>query len=463
MSTAPGAALLASLAPDLYLAADAVGDSYSCDWTLLTPQRPGVVFRPRCTDEVAKILTLCHQHNQALVIQGGRSGLAGGATPQAGELSLSLEKMNQIVELDPEGMTITVGAGTPLQNIQEAASKHGLEFPMDLGARGSCQAGGIVATNAGGNQVIQHGMTRALVLGLTAVLADGTIVAAENSLLKNNAGYDLKQWFIGTEGTLGVVTQVTFRLRQAKAAKASALCACSSFDQVTALLALCDKQLPVVCAFEVMWQDYLSAALTITGSPAPFSPPARYSVLVQTEGSTESQLKDAFEACLGGALEQGLIGDAVLASSLADNARLWALRDAIAELLPTLKHAVTFDVGIPVKHMGALSDSIESDLRQELDNCQCLMFGHIGDGNLHIVAGSGRAEDKPRIEQIVYRRTQSVGGSISAEHGIGMLKKHWLGHSRSETEIALMRTLKHTLDPKGILNPGRVFDAEITP
>ncbi|MFK7957928.1 MAG: FAD-binding oxidoreductase [Lysobacterales bacterium] len=451
-------AVLNSLSEDLYLTGDAVGDGYASDWTLDSPLRPDVVFRPRTTEDVSQILKVCQQVGQPLVIQGGRSGLAGGATPRTGEMSLSLERMNQILQVDTAGMTLTTQAGVPLQTLQEHAAKHGLELPLDLGARGSCQAGGIVSTNAGGHQVIQHGMTRALVLGLTAVQADGTVIEANNTLLKNNAGYDLKQLFIGTEGTLGVVTQVTFRLRQPKPATATALCACDNFEQVTHLLNLCARQLPIVCAFEVMWKNYLDAALEVTQQSAPFSQHVAYSVLIQTEGSDEAALNQEFQRCLEAALELSLISDAVVAASLTDADRLWALRDATAEILPAMEPAAVFDVGIPIAQMGSVSEAIKHELARELPHCRTLIFGHIGDGNLHVVASTGEASDKPTIERVVYQHTQRVGGSVSAEHGIGILKKPWLGHSRTAQEIALMQSLKQAMDPKGILNPGRVIN-----
>ncbi|MEM6575390.1 MAG: FAD-binding oxidoreductase [Pseudomonadota bacterium] len=452
-------AVLESLDPAIYLTGDAVGEAYACDWTRANPVLPAVVFRPKTTQQVSEILAACHANDQPIVIQGGRTGLAGGATPRAGEHSLSLELMNQLIEFDRDGMTITVGAGMPLQVIQDTAAAEGLEFSMDLGARGSCQAGGIVSTNAGGNQVIQHGMTRSLILGLTAVLADGTIIEADNKLLKNNAGYDLKQLFIGTEGTLGVVTQVTFRLNPSKPASASALCACADFPAVIKLLRHCGQTLPVVSAFEVMWRGYFDVAVEATGKPNPLSETAPFSVLIQTEGSNDSSLSDDLERCFEQALERELVTDGVLASSLADSQRLWELRDAIGDIMPTMEHLAVFDVGIPLAAMDRVASAIERDLGQELDGCRTLLFGHIGDGNLHVVASTGRAEDKATIEAIVYRHTASANGSVSAEHGIGTLKKRWLPQSRSPAEIALMKSLKQAMDPKNILNPGRVVDS----
>ncbi len=451
-------ALLNSLDPAIYLTGDAVGEAYACDWTRANPVLPEVVFRPKTTQQVSEILTACHANGQPVVIQGGRTGLAGGATPQAGEHSLSLELMTQLIEFDREGMTITVGAGMPLQTIQDTAAAEGLEFSMDLGARGSCQAGGIVSTNAGGNQVIQHGMTRSLILGLTAVLADGTVIEANNKLLKNNAGYDLKQLFIGTEGTLGVVTQVTFRLNSSKPASASALCACADFPAVIKLLRHCGKTLPVLSAFEVMWQGYFETALEATGRANPLSELTPFTVLLQTEGSSEGSLSSDLERCLEQALEQELVTDGVLASSIADSQRLWELRDAIADIMPAMEPMAVFDVGIPLADMDRVASAIERDLAREFADCKTLLFGHIGDGNLHVVASTGRAEDKASIEAVVYRHTASASGSVSAEHGIGTLKKPWLPQSRSPAEIALMKSLKQAMDPKGILNPGRVVD-----
>ncbi len=453
---AAAGAVLAGLDPALYLAGDAVGERYACDWTGQHPHRPAVVFRPRSTEEVSRIVAACHRAGQPLVVQGGLSGLSGGATPRPGEWSLSMERLNRIDELDVDSKTITVGAGTPLQALQEAAEAAGLVFPVDLGARGSCLAGGIVSTNAGGNQVVQHGMTRALVLGLEAVLADGTVVASDNKLLKNNAGFDLKQLFIGTEGTLGIVTRVTFRLVARKASRPTALCAVADFARVVALLHHLDRKLPVISAFEVMWADYYRAAVTATGARDPFEAPHAFYVIAETEGADERAGVETLEAALGEALEAGLLRDATVAQSGREAAAFWRVRDGASELIPALSPVATFDVGIQIPRMARFVEAARAALARAFPGCTTLVFGHIADGNLHLLVSTGAAADLPGIYEVVYRLVQQAGGTISAEHGIGMTKRAWLPLCRTQAEIALMRRLKAALDPTGILNPGRV-------
>ena len=450
-------ALLAGFEPDLYIAGDDVGERYACDWSGDNPHRPAVVFRPRDSADVSRVLKACHAAGQPIVVQGGLSGLSGGATPQPGEYSLSTERLNRIDELDTESKTITVGAGTPLQTIQEAADAAGLVFPLDLGARGSCNAGGIVSTNAGGNQVVQHGMARALVLGLEAVLADGTVISNDNKLLKNNAGFDLKQLFIGTEGTLGVVTRVTFRLFAKKPSRPTALCALPRFDDVVALLHALERALPVISAFEVMWSDYYRASVSATQSRDPFDEDHGYYVLVETEGADERVGIDGLESALAGAAEAGLLPDACVAQSAREAAAFWAIRDGVSELIPVMSPVATFDVGIPIPRMARFVADTHAALDQAFDGCTALVFGHIADGNLHLLVSTGAKEDLRGIYDTVYAIVRDAHGTITAEHGIGATKKEWLHYSRGEAEIDLMRTLKAALDPRGILNPGRVI------
>lgn len=449
--------VLAAFADDLYLTGADVSDRYDADWSAEHPCKPEVVFRPRNTHDVAEMLKACHSVGQSIVVQGGMTGLSGGATPQSGEWSLSLERMNNVVDIDVAAMTITVAAGTPLEIIQNAAAEVGLRFPLDLGARGSCLAGGIVATNAGGNQVIEFGMARALILGLVAVLADGTVIPARNNLLKNNSGYDLKQLFIGSEGTLGIVTEVTFRLAPQKSCRQTALCALASFEDVTSFLQKMGRSLDTISSFEVMWSDYYQAALAATGSNDPLGGEHPFYVIIETEGANEQSVVDTFQAALFAVMEDGLLIDAAIAQSRAEEDAFWVIRDGIAELLPEFEPAVTVDVGIPIKSMDDFVNELRVELKEQWPDCRSLVFGHIGDGNLHMVASTGRSEDKNGIYDLIYKKTRQVKGAITAEHGVGTLKKQWLSYSRSDEEIALMRSLKTLLDPNGILNPGRVI------
>jgi FAD/FMN-containing dehydrogenase len=449
--------LLSTLSPDLVLSGADVGKRYSVDWSAEYAHTPEVVLRPRNTEDVSSILKACHAAGQSIVVQGGMTGLAGGATPQPGEWALSLERMNEVVEIDPAAMTITVGAGTPLEVIQNVAEEAGLRFPLDFGARGSCLAGGVVATNAGGNQVIEFGMARALVLGLTAVLADGTVIPADNKLLKNNSGFDVKQLFIGSEGALGVVTEVTFRVFPKKAGRQTALCALASFDDVITLLQKMGRALDSISSFEVMWSDYYQESLRATGSSDPLGGEHQFYVLVETEGANEETVAETFQSALFAVMEDGLLEDAALAQSRAEEEAFWTIRDGIAELLPDFNPPVTVDVGIPITMMDRFANDVREELKTAKPDCRLLVFGHIGDGNLHMVASTGRSEDKKEIYELIYRKTRDMKGAITAEHGVGMLKKEWLSYSRSDAEIGLMRSLKLLLDSKGILNPGRVI------
>lgn len=449
--------VLSALEPDLYLIGSAVGDRYACDWSNKAPLLPPVVLRPRTTEDVAHMLRLCHSANQCVAIQGGLTGLSGGATPQHGEWALSLERLNATFEIDPEGMTLRCGAGVILEKIHGAVAEHGLRLPLDLGARGSALAGGLVSTNAGGNQVIQFGMTRALVLGLVVVLADGQVIPARNALLKNNAGFDLKQLFIGSEGTLGVVTEIEFRLFPAKAARASALCAANRFSDVLALLKLLGRELGALRAFEVMWQPYYARASAAAETMDPLGAPTPYVILAESEGADSNRLQEEFELALGRALEQGLISDCVLAQSEQQAAAFWAIRDGVSELIPNMEPLANFDIGIPISAMNEFCEQAERQLKTDYPDIEILIFGHIADGNLHILATTGKEEDVYPIYGDVYRLAGEFGGTITAEHGIGTLKRDWLGDCRSDAEIALMHRLKSTLDPKNILNPNRVI------
>ncbi len=245
------------------LVGENVNDKYAVDWSRQNPCRPEVVLRPANTGEVSTILRLCNQARQPLVVQGGMTGLVGGATPRTGEWVLSLERLNGVVELDVDSMTLTAKAGTPLETLQIAAREAGFMLPLDLGARGSCTIGGNIATNAGGNQVIQYGMTRSLVLDLEVVMADGTIISSSNKLLKNNTGFDLKHLFIGSEGSLGVVTEAILRLFPSRSSRQSALCAMSEFSDVISLLKSMKRKLPVISSFEAMWASYYRYAVDV--------------------------------------------------------------------------------------------------------------------------------------------------------------------------------------------------------
>ncbi|HKW84634.1 MAG TPA: FAD-binding oxidoreductase, partial [Burkholderiaceae bacterium] len=397
-----------------------------------------------------------------VVPQGGLTGLCGGARPAPGWVALSLERMVGVEEIDPDSATMTVRAGTPLEAVQRAAAEAGFYFALDLGSRGSCAIGGNLSTNAGGNRVIRYGMARELVLGLEWVLPDGTVVTSLNKMMKNNAGYDLKQLFIGSEGTLGVITRIVLRLHPQPGCTMSALCALPDYAAVVRLLGAARRGLgPLLSAFEVMWPDYWQVVTQRVGVRGPVADGHGLYVLVEAQGTDEAVDGPRFAKWLEQLMEQGALADAAVAQSVADTQSFWALRDACAEFFPTLGPHISYDVALAVRDMDAFATRCKAALAAAIPGCESVYYGHIGDGNLHLVSWvdglSVDEQPKRDMDAVIYGLVRDFNGSISAEHGIGTVKKPWLGHARSEAEIALMRTLKQALDPQGLLNPGKVI------
>ena len=433
------------------------------DHSSLPPAKPLAVVKPGNTAGVAAVLGLCQEHRQPVVPQGGLTGLCGGAIASDGAIALSLERLTGIEEVDPASATITVRAGTPLQVVQQAADEAGFFFPLDLGARGSCAIGGNLSTNAGGNRVIRYGMARESVLGVEVVLADGTIIDCMNKMLKNNAGYDLKHLFIGSEGTLGIVTRAVLRLFPKPACTMAALCAVSDFDAVLALLASARRNVgPLLSAFEVMWPDYWAVATGRVASvrnPFPNADHGAY-VLVEALGTDPESDPARFESWLATLLEAGTVTDAAIAQSMADVQSLWGVRDACAEFHQ--RHVIgphlAFDIGLPVGAMDRYRSECKARLAQSIPGAQSVFYGHIGDGNMHLLVWVPGAAEQPEeaADEVIYGLVRDHHGTVSAEHGIGTLKKRWLGHARTPEQIALMRTLKQALDPLNLLNPGKV-------
>lgn len=464
-------ALLAELAavldPAGLQAGDAIETRFRKDWYApLDPLPPIAVARPRSTAEVSAVLAICNRYRQAVVPQGGLTGLAGAATPAAGELVLSLERMRGVEEIDTQAGTMTVMAGTTLQAAQDAARAAEWLFPVDLGARGSCQIGGNIATNAGGNRVIRYGMMRDQVLGLEAVLADGTVVSSLNKMQKNNAGYDLRQLFIGSEGTLGVITRAVLRLAPLPGCTQTALCALRSYDDVVALLRHAQRRLSGrVSAFEAMWADFYELVTTrVPGVRAPLPAGAPFYVLLDLQGNDAGQDGAAFESMLEAAMEAGLITDAAVAASEKEAASFWKLRDAVAEFPVMWAPNAAYDVSVPIGQIGRFAESLRAAVLARWPHAELVNFGHVGDSNLHISVylPGCTADDFPEheISEVLYPKVREFDGSISAEHGIGTHKKPFLGHSRTPEALALMRLIKRSLDPNNILCPGRVIDVD---
>ncbi|WP_297695274.1 FAD-binding oxidoreductase [Phenylobacterium sp.] len=424
-------------------------------WTRLG--KPMAIARPRSTQEVAEVLRSAGRAGVSVVPWGGRTGLVDGALAE-GAIALSLERMNAIEEIDAVGSTMTVQAGCVLERACEAADAAGLFLPLDLGARGSATVGGVISTNAGGNRVIRYGMTRDMILGLEAVLADGTVIPAMNRLIKNNTGYDIKQLFIGSEGTLGVVTRAVFRLQAKPAAQNTGFLAVDGFEALPKLLRRMDSELGgALSAFEVMWPEFYELVTTEPAAGRPILPPGHaFYVLVEALGADPEADGERFEAVLAQVLDDGLVVDAVVAKSQAERDRMWALRDDVRQTArngPT----VVFDISLPIPEMQGYLTEVRQALTARWPKAQLTVFGHLGDGNLHLIAGVGDPKARHDIEELVYRPLQARGGSVSAEHGIGLQKLAYLSTSRSPAELALMRTIKAALDPKGVLNPGKVL------
>ncbi len=453
--------LITAIGKGQVLTGHSVKERYHHIWKMDQPLNALAVALPRSTEEVSKILKICHKVLQTVVVHGGLTNLVGGTETDEHNLVISLEKMNRIEEVDTQSRTITVEAGVILENIQSAAKEAGLLFPLNFGAKGSAQMGGIIATNAGGLQVMRYGMTRQLVVGLEAVMADGTVISSMKKLIKDNSGYDLKQLFVGSEGTLGIVTCAVLRLVEKPNSRVSALAALSSYSQVVSLLKFMDRGLAGnLTSFELMWPQTYKA---LTSPPATVSPPLPYHhnfyVLLDSMGSDPKSDSERFHNLLEQALNEEIIEDAVPATSESDIIRFWTIREDVDPMVSKCRNTQQFDISLPIPLIGKIIEDIVNDLRQVPDVEEVFAFGHVADGNIHLVIGksSQSTELINKINDLVYGPLKAVGGSISAEHGIGVHKKNYLSISRSDQEIQLMKIIKQAMDPKNILNPGKIL------
>jgi FAD/FMN-containing dehydrogenase len=418
------------------------------------------LVRPTSTAEVAEVMELCHAAGQVVIPAGGMTGLAGGHKSGAQDIVLSTERMNRVESLDTRSRCMTVQAGVILQSVHEAAEEAGLMFALDLGARASCTIGGNIATNAGGVRVLRFGSMREQVLGLEVVLADGSVVSSMFSVLKNNTGYDLRQMFLGSEGTLGIVTRAVLRLREAPLAVETALLAVPSWERVMALLRYFDGALPgALAAFEVLWRDHyqLNTGLFSSVNP-PLETDEPYYVLIDVFISDAGQGREKLEALLMGALEQGDISDGALASSETERGKFWQIRENFEPEQACYDEIYGYDVSLPLESMEAYVDGVRAALVRRFGDAALYAYGHIGDGNLHFSIYPGATRERKAVDEIVYRPLQDLRGSVSAEHGIGLEKKAYLGLTRSAAEIELMRKTKRMMDPENLLNPGKLFD-----
>jgi FAD/FMN-containing dehydrogenase len=452
-------ALVAALGSKIRTGADIPSRNHT-DASGLQPAIPQALILPQTTEDVSTALRLCHQHRQAVVTQGGLTGLAGGAHPQTGEIALSLERMNGVEEIDTASATLTALAGTPLAVVQQAADEAGFLCGIDLGARGTCTIGGNIATNAGGNQVVRYGMARRNTLGLEVVLADGTVVRSLNKMLKNNAGYDWTQLFIGSEGTLGVITRAVIGLHSKPQGLQTALCAVSSFEDALVVLRRFQQAHPGrLLVFEAMWREFMTVATKICGLAPAFETEHDVTLLIEADMGADPAGTEAFSLLLSEFYEQDLIKDAVVAQSRADRNRFWAYRETPYEYGRFLPEEIRFDVSVPLNRMTEAVAHLRQEMPKQWPDAVYVVFGHVADSNIHINVAIRDMNDgiKKGVQGLVYDLVARLGGSISAEHGIGRIKRPYLSLSRTEPELVLMRKMKQTLDPEGILNPGRIL------
>jgi FAD/FMN-containing dehydrogenase len=419
------------------------------------------LLRPKTTEEVSQILKICNEFNQPVVPHGGLTNVVGGVVTKPDEIALSLERMNGIEEINVQNKTATVQAGVILQNLQTVLAENGQHFPLDLGAKGSCMIGGNIASNAGGLQALRYGVMRNLVLGVEVVLADGTIISSLNKMVKNNAGYDLKQLFIGSEGTLGIITRAVLKIDDLPKSKNTAFVALESFEKANLLLQVAKKQLKNdLTTFELLWQDYYRL---MTSPPSPYSPPLPqtypFYVLMEALGQDAGKDKILFEELLENWLQDGLIADAVIAQSQQELEKVWGIRENVDLIFSVHNPVFLFDVSLAISDMDDYIKKIRSDLQQVWPSLHFYAFGHMGDGNLHLFinCGTNDHQTKHLVDAIVYQPLQQISGSITGEHGVGLEKKSWLYLSRTAEEIELMKTIKKALDPQGILNPGKLL------
>lgn len=416
------------------------------------------IVYPSTRDEVAAVLRLCNEYRQTIVPFGGLTGLVQGCHTTPNDIALSLEKMNQIEELDTIAHTMTVQAGVTMREAQDAADEKGLFFPVDIGARDNCMLGGNVATNAGGTKVIRYGMMRDSILGLEAILADGTVISSMNRFIKNNSGFDLKHLFIGTEGVLGIITRIIFRLAVKPKSHNVALLTCKNFDDVVIILNESKKSLGnTLCGFEVMWNSFYQKAVKPIGtldSPLPIDYPLY--VIIESMGTSPDSDNRKFESELSNFFKSGLALDGVIAKSDIERQRIWAIRDQVEWLV---SEAYNFDVSLRNADVGQYVVEVTDRIIRDLPQAYVAAFGHLGDNNIHIavLADGCKTTFAKIIEKHVYESLIPFSGAISAEHGIGLEKKPYLAISRTAEEINLMKSLKKMMDPQNILNPGKVI------
>ncbi|WNG40154.1 FAD-binding oxidoreductase [Archangium violaceum] len=434
---------------------------YGRDWTRVYSPAPSAVAFPRTTDEVARLMALCNQYRVPVVPSGGRTGLAAGAVAPRGELVLSLRRMTRMDPVDLLGNSVRVQAGAVTEAVHHHCAEHGLTWPVDFASKGSSQVGGNIATNAGGVKVIRYGLTRQWVLGLQVVTAQGQVLELNGALEKNNTGADLRQLFIGSEGTLGVITEATLKLAPLPGKQDVFLFAVPDVASVLRLFREARRAPLLLSAYEFFTDKCLARVQRHRKLRSPFEAPSGCYVLMEAEGKDPSEV----ESWLGSLFERGLVTDGTLAQGASQASELWALREGISESLSATGLPHKNDVSLPVANLEAFCSELDAVFSERYPGWEIALFGHIGDGNLHI--NIMKPDDMEKAEFLAHTKkadptmfelVRKHGGSISAEHGIGLLKKDYLSFSRSPAELEMLRTLKRALDPNNILNPGKILD-----
>ncbi len=449
--------------PTLRLLTDAADlEHYGRDWTRRWTPAPMAIALPDSVEEVQAIVRWANAEGVAIVPSGGRTGLSGGAVAAHGELVVSTARLNRVLDFDPVDRCLAVQAGVPLQRVHEAARSHGLQYPVDFAARGSCSIGGTLATNAGGIRVVRYGNTRHWVAGLKLVTGSGELMDLGRGLVKDSSGYDLRHLAIASEGTLGIIVEASLRLTDPPPPTNVMLLALPSFEALMQVFAAFRARLELQ-AFE-FFTDLALKHVLAHGAQPPFAQTHPFYVVTEfaCDAASEAGALAAFEQCL----EQGLASDGVLSASEAQAAQLWRLREGITESIARYLPYKN-DVVVRVSAMPAFLRETQALLAEAYPHFEVIWFGHIGDGNLHInvlkpesMAQDAFVADCENVTALLAQALQAHGGSISAEHGIGLVKKPYLSCTRSAAEIAAMRGIKAALDPNGIMNPGKVFDAE---
>lgn len=449
-----------------------LAEPYCTDWRGRYMGQALAVVKPGNTQEVAAVMRVCHEHQVAVVPQGGNTGLCGAATPDGSgnALVISLTRLNQIRSIDTDNDTMVVEAGCILQSVQQAANDANRLFPLSLAAEGSCTIGGNLAANAGGTQVLRYGNARDLTLGLEVVTAEGEIWHGLRGLRKDNTGYDLRDLYIGSEGTLGIITAATLKLYPMPVAQCTALLGLNSVDDAVTVLSLARKGFgPALTGFELIAGNCLQAVVTCYPEQRlPFQGPSAelpwYALLELSDSESAEHARERFEVVISQALEDGLIMDAVIAENITQSKALWHLRESIPLAEKAFGKNIKHDVSIPVSKMANFVQHTNALLQQHFPAVEHIIFGHLGDGNLHynVAKGTGFTEaqlleQQVAVNTLVHDSVHQFDGSISAEHGVGQLKREDLIRYKDPVEMALMQRIKQALDPQGIMNPGKVL------